>query len=464
MRRLFILLCAIPTLVLAEPEPLALDQAVSHALEKNESLLSLQEQKEAGRQRRLQAYSSWLPAATLSGQAKRMQEAAFQGGNEQKTASLTISQAVLSSDLYYGCKGSQHALDSLEYEVAELSNELIFAVRKAYYNIILAQEDVKVQQENIDVLSDALRREEHELELGDSTIFDVNQSKVSVANALSGLYKAEKTLGVARNALVRILGGKSQRNNDLQLSEDEIPILSIQDLSGKLTQLGMLENDSENGALIVEELFAKQKQIPQRLGVSIYSEEEILHWENIALAKRPKIKKMVAVDMSAGEYLNQKKGEYLPEVSASASYDKVYPSSTLASKLYENWALGVQVSWNLFDGLGRERRINEARALRSSTQLDMTSTIEDAKVEVRDAIYDIEEALLSYYAAHGGVLLADEAIEQAKARRDLGVITPLEYRDVVASRTQAKQIFIQASYRLLTSYYSLRFATGIDVS
>ena len=93
----------------------------------------------------------------------------------------------------------------------------------------------------------------------------------------------------------------------------------------------------------------------------------------------------------------------------------------------------------------------------------MISTVEEAKAEVRDAIYEIEEALLSYYAAHEGVLLADEAIDQAKARRDLGMITPLEYRDVVASRTQAKQIFIQASYRLLTSYYALRYATGIDV-
>lgn len=463
MTRLIFFLCAIPVCLFAEAEPLTLDQALSQAMEKNEQLLSLKEQKEAGRQRRLQAYSSWMPTATLSGQATRMQEAAFQGGHEQKTVSLNLSQAVLSSDLYYGVKSSRHALDSLEYELAEFSNELIFAIRQAYYKIILAQEDVKVQQENINVLSDALRREEHEFELGDSTIFDVNQSKVSVSNALSGLYEAEKTLKVARNALVRLLGRESQYDKDLELSEEEIPILSIQDLSGKLSQLGMVEREGENEAVITEELFSK-KYAPQKLGVSIYSEEEIQHWEGIALARRPKIKKMVAVNMSAEEYLNQKKGEYLPVVSASASYDKVYPSSTSVPQLYENWALGVQVSWDLFDGLGRERRINEARALNSSAHFDMVNVIEDAKVEVRDAIYEIEEALLSYYAAHEGVLLADEAIDQAKARRDLGVITPLEYRDVVASRTKAKQIFIQASYRLLTSYYSLRYATGVDVS
>jgi outer membrane protein TolC len=89
---------------------------------------------------------------------------------------------------------------------------------------------------------------------------------------------------------------------------------------------------------------------------------------------------------------------------------------------------------------------------------------QDAQIQVERRFHELEEAFLSYFAASQSVRLAEEAIELASNRRDLGVITPLEFRDTASSLTQARLTLSRASFNLLTSYYALRREAGVDVA
>ena len=85
------------------------------------------------------------------------------------------------------------------------------------------------------------------------------------------------------------------------------------------------------------------------------------------------------------------------------------------------------------------------------------------EVEIRNGLYQLEEAMLTYLSATQAVYVAEQAREQAQDKLHFGRIAPLEYRDSVNQLAQARNQQNQASYDLLAAYYEVRYATGIDV-
>lgn len=461
MKKTFAFFAAlIPSFLCAHPHSLSLQEAQRSALEGNEEYLALKEQVEAGRYRRLQSFSSWMPQASLEHTFLKTQKPLIGEDQEFHTTNFSISQPLFVSDLYYGVKSSRSSLDVLESRLSTARQDLSLEVLKAYYLVILSREEVLVQKENIEVLLSALQREKSELEYGESTAFEVSQSKVSVSNAFLSYYEAEKSLKVAKDALVRLLGMTSEQGKNLTLQEENIPVLSIPEVQKKLKELEKSLRTKE-GDFITEHLIARLQGKVSEEGAEVYTLHEVSIWEEKAVANRSEVRLKRAEYKLATEHLRQSQAKYLPQVNAFADLSKRSPLSGTASTQYDNWHMGIRLQWSLFDGLGRERKIQEAHLLERAASLFYQGAVEAVKVQVRSSIYELQEALLSYSSAQESVALADEALLLAKERLKVGMITPLEYRDAAASHTQAKQNLNRASYDLLTSYYSLQHAAGL---
>lgn len=442
-------------------ESITLKQAELLAIENNEGLKALRADVEAGRQQYLQSVSGYLPSVAIEGKIARAEEPAFYGEKQAHSEKLGVSQAILFSDVYYGIKKKKLNFEALQVKERKKRNSLLFQLRKAYYLVILFKDEVEVQRENTGVLLEALRREQNELLLGESTSFEVNQSKVILTNAMSALYESEKDLKIARNKLMRLLGVSSER--EVELSEVCIPVESVQEIKEKLSLFKTFkEKEKGEKGLLDFEAFLKGGQSRFQAGRDIYSKEEIDFWEKLSVKNRFDIHLKKMEKRSAFEYLKEKRAEYLPKVSAFASYETISSKQRPLLGGYDNWHFGLQFSWSLFDGFARERRICEARCFLNSLEWEHQSLVESAKMEVRNEICEMEEALLSYYATHETMSLAKEAIEQAKAKRYVGSITFLEYRDVLSSYKESKQNFNRAAYRLLISYYALRYLAGLE--
>ena len=72
----------------------------------------------------------------------------------------------------------------------------------------------------------------------------------------------------------------------------------------------------------------------------------------------------------------------------------------------------------------------------------------------------MNRSLLNYFAANEGLIHSKLALEQAKQRLDLGVITPISYRETVLTYTQTWQNLNQASYELIDTYFILEKLIG----
>lgn len=206
----------------------------------------------------------------------------------------------------------------------------------------------------------------------------------------------------------------------------------------------------------------KSDLLAQTTHLSLFSEDEIEKWIALAKLKRPEVKKSQFLVKAARQQVNYQKGKYLPEISGFVDYGYYYPFNGLFFPQQKNWASGVKVTWNIFDSFKREFKVQEAAFARESAKIERQQTIDQSSVDIRNQIYQIEEALFSYLAAFESLTLAEQSMKEAKIRLNAGTISPLEYRDATRSYAETHRQSDQAKYSLLNAYFQLRHDAGID--
>lgn len=430
---------------------LTLKKAEALVIEQNRDLQSLIQSVREGGYRNLRQMSRYYPRLNLSSRGRRV------SGKMDYTGTLRLSQEIISTDIFYDIKSSALDLQNLRLKFGNLKNSLLFDLRLAYYKVLLSNEQVKVSEDNIDLLSQSVAREEQRYKLEESTLYDLEQVKVALSNAFITYYRALNEYKKSLNSLVNILGFNVEDVSTFFLEEDRISVLSIVELKEKLDFLR--DNSDKQLEVGLEQQESKKLTSIKKMQArsSIFTPKELSYWENVALDRRPDVQiKRHYVELADMD-VRRKQGRYVPDVKAFVDYTRGFTARS------NTWGGGVSLDWSIFDALGREYRIRESRHARSAEEIELDKLQEQVKVEVRDRIYNMEEALLSYLAAEEGVLLAEHAHDLAKSRRDLGAITTLEYRDAVAALNVARQGFNVSAYKLLTSYYALRKAVGMDV-
>ena len=425
-----------------EAQPLSLRQAEQVALTHNKSLGSQRELSKQGGYLQRQGVARWLPGSTYSAQVSRVPKAGLgaSGNGTSLSGTLGFSQLIFSWDAYYGLKSAVTQKKQFQNDFSLATNDLLFQVRSAYYRVVLSDNQVEVEQENIGTLQEAYEREKRRLEAGESTKFEVHQSQVKVTEAWSGYYRAVKEARIARNQLLLLMG--MDPGQEFSIFDHKIPVREVELIGGKIEKL--------------------EKLSPEAFG-PLFTSSEVQQWTRTALLHRPEVNRQrISSELARREH-RRSRGEYMPTITGYADDRNITTagSSFLGQSSY--WDIGIRLNWTLFDGMGRENRIRAQKARRRSAEINHEKSIQDTKGIVWDHFYKIEEALLGYTAAGQGVSLAEEALRLAKSRRDVGVITPLEYRDTVQALTVARQSFHQKSFDLLSSYYALRKDSGIDI-
>lgn len=458
----------------ADLKNLSLDEAVQLALDCNKNLLIAKENTFQANERKSQAISRWLPSIQYRAEFRDIEKEElfydvfsldFSLSHRGYSSILMLNQPIFSSDLLFGLKAKQFETQVYSQIQANTKNELLKAVRDRYYAVLLYEKELEIERENIDYLSYALSKEEGKLKAGSSTPFEVNQSKVAVANAISLYYTSLKSWKHARNGLVLTLGIDPLLERELHLNIQAMPLKEIPELAMKLEELEEKYNYCQDTFPTTSDYLLKIDRLENARKLTLFNEKETKDYLDLALSARPDllaIKKQIDV---ADQNVNAKLGNYLPRVSGYVRYS--YNDVMLGEKPFfqqdYNWSAGLVLTWNLFDSLLREHEVKEARSVKASSKLNYEKQWQRVEVEVRNGLYQLEEAILSYSSSTQAVYLAEQARMQAQEKLDCGKIAPLDYRDSVNQLAQAKNQQNRASFDVLASYYELRYATGVDV-
>jgi outer membrane protein TolC len=443
---------------------LTLKDAECITMENNNDIKTLQQLVGKAIEGRLEAVSKWFPEIVLISAGYRTEKRdAFTGVHSAFLSQFNVTQALFSTEKFFNLRISSLTVQQLKLLLQAITIDVLYELRTAYYRVVLDCLNIETAKTNIDLFSDLAEMQESKHRIGTSILLNVNQSLVNAANATKDYYDAVKQLKIDRDNLVRILG-YDPGTVDLAIAEEEIPIMSIPELSAKVEKAGQVFTGN-GGGLIFKKGFPETQEI---LMNNLFTGNEISCWENLAIAYRPTLRSQAANVKIASEVVGKKQGEYLPEVNLEFNYGG-YPTKMLdnpsGSFFNQNfdWGIGYRVNWLLFDGFGREHRIRAARYEKRARQFEYNKAVQAAYADVRRQIFDIEDSVANYVTSVSSVKLAEETVRLAKNSLDIGYINVFDYQIVVDGFVQAMYTRDEAKFDLIKGYFGLIHASGADL-
>jgi outer membrane protein TolC len=435
-RQALIGLCLLATLARAGPtQPLALADSINIALQQNPNIVRAQKDVEAAQGVVIQTRAIAIPKLQAAGSYSGVQNTDvdtprvaipnFTFGTDQAWA----SQIRLVQSLYEGGR----ILSSLR--VAKLTRErsllmyqtvvadTVLEVQLAYYDVLLAAQEIIVQEKSVELLGSELADTKRRYDAGTVPQFNVLRAQVELANQQPKLIRAKNSYRIAKNVLANILGFNIPKE-----TVEDIPL----NLSGKLE--------------------AEPYQID--LSRAIVS----------ALERRTELESLRKAQALRFEDVVNAKAGYLPSLQAYGGYEA--RSSMFTSDLsfqVHGWMAGVQLTWDLFDGLRTKGKVMEAKALYERTGVELDDTSRRIELDVRTAYSKFIEANELLDSQKKVVEQAEEALRLATARSDAGTGTQLDVLSARTALTDAQTTQIEALHGYSAARARLERAVGVNV-
>ena len=413
--------------------PLSLADALNVALAQNATLLKAKNDLQAAHGLVVQTRAVALPQVIASGKyqdeeltlLQTIPNTGLQSPHQNWNTGIEIVQ-----DIYTGGKllaaikaakiTDQQALAQYQTAVADT----LLTVRLAYYDVLLAAQQITVNEASVNLLDKEREDQQHRYDAGTVPHFNVLRAEVSVANEKPKLISARNQYRIAKNNLANLLG------YDLPRDVWENLPLNLTDTF-----------DTAPWDVVLPD--AIQQALSRRT-------------ELTALRKQVELQKLNIINARSG---------YQPTVQAFAGYNWVNSQfKDNSSDYFDGWTIGAQMNWNLFDGLLTHGKVIQAKAQAAHAQTDLADQSRQIELAVRTAYSDFIEAREILESQAKVQEQADEALREANARADAGTGTQLDVLDAETSLTQARTTQIQAQHDYVAARARLERAIGSDLA
>lgn len=411
--------------------PLTLEQAVNLALTQNIDILVANKQVNIGEYALKETNGNRLPKLAVNARYNRNidkqviflpgafgagAQATELGSDNDYTATLNLSLPLISSN---NVALRQLAKTQLNYqtEYARGTKQTIAtAVKKAYFNYLLALEIIKVQQTQLahsqEILTDIKKR----LKLGTVTQFDLASAKVQVANAKNNLLQAQSSSLPIENQFKLLLGIPKEQPVKLT---DAISIINYT-LDKDYTIQKMIDNNS----------------VLKQLEIDIQRNNQTIKLE---------------------------KSAFYPTLNAIGNYNYVTQADNFDFSDY-NWVntsiIGLQLQFSIFNGNITKNRVHQAKIAKQIAQDEEAYTRNAYIMQYEELISRLQFAQEKVAVQKDNMQVTDEALQLSRKRYKHGVGTFLEVTDAELSYTQARLNWLQAISEYKSAYFDFQLLIG----
>lgn len=298
--------------------------------------------------------------------------------------------------------------------------DMILLVKLAYYDVLLAEQQIVVNEASVKLLQQELDDQKRRFDAGTVPHFNVLRAEVALANAKPPLIKSRSQFRIAKNLLVNLLGYNLPRE--------------------VLENIPMTLTDSFN-------LSTWNLVLPDAIQQALEKRSELK-----ALRQEINLARVNKVNARAG---------YKPTIAAFAGYNWLNNSgSTDLSDDLNGWSVGGQMTWNLFDGALTLGKVKQANALYDKSRTELDDRSRQIELNVRTAYSDFIEAKEVLESQVKVQEQAEESLREANARFDAGTGTQLDVLDAETSLTQARTTLVQAQHDYAAARARLERAIG----
>jgi outer membrane protein TolC len=406
------------------PDTLDLETAVKYALEHSYAILQARERIREQEGLIVSVRAQALPSLSLGATYGR-NDPEIGSGTPRAYQSWLI--ALDARQTLYAGGAISAAIDAQRYarEAALLDlratiNQALLGVRTRFYAVLFAREQIKVQEQSVELLQEQLKDARNRRAAGTVSDFEVLRAEVELANAQPPLISARNNYRLAIDELRQALGYDNRTPENLR---------KIPEFTGTL-----------------------------EVAPAAYDLQAAL---DTARLNRPELQRLAQAELARDAAVRNARAGYRPNVALVGSYELVkkfgsnsFPDSPLG------WTVGLQGSWAIFDGKLTDGRVAQAKSQLDQARLTRAEQTLAVEVEVRRALSSLQEATELVDAAKQVVRQAEEALRLAAVRNSAGTATQLDVLSTQVALTQARNNRLSADYRQAVALATLRTALG----
>ena len=413
-----------PAAAAAEPRPaFTLAECLELGLEQAAAARNAERDAQIAGARIGQVRAQVLPELTAKGSYTRLDEVAafeFDGASYEMGRADNYAASLEASQLLYSGGSVGAALQAAKLyrgaaqaRVRAVDNELARDVRTGFNDILLADEQVRVQAASLAQLEDLLAQAESRFRQETAAEFDVLTARVKVANHRPLLIAARQRAELARAAF----------RNLVQLEPADFDLI---------------------GELAFEPV-----------------ERPLEDWQAQGAAQRPELIELRQYLGMREADVRSEKGGFLPQIRAFANYAGNDPESGSARDEWEwGWNAGLSAEWDVFDGLLRKNRVREKQLDLDKARESLADFERQVALEIQTHWLELRQAAETVAASRETVELAERSLAIARTRYENGLATNLDYADANLALSVARLTRLQALHDHMNALARLQQASG----
>lgn len=418
---------------------LSLNQAIEIALSDNPTIKVADLEIERYDYVYKQTVSSLYPQVNVSGQYslairnQQMAEGLSFGGKNTFNATASLSLPLFAPSVYRQMKLTKTQM-AMAVESARANRiDMVAAVRSSFYNVLLAEQSMKVLQEAYETTQRVVDNTKELFENGLAAEYDYITAQVQLSNLKPQLLQAEKGIELT----------KLQLKMYLSIPEEvEINII------------GELDNFRDNVLMHTDYDVDLSKNTTI---VNLELQSELLdHQEKLIQTTRmPTIAAFGQISYIGQERVNL--GGLLGGMAGGATTEN-------QSKFWWQYPIniGAQISIPLFAGFNKTNQIKAIRNQRAQLDVQRDYAERGVKLQVQQSINTLLTARETMLSNELTVEQAQKAYEISYTRYSAGAGTILELNNSLLTLTQAQLNYSQAIYDYLSAHAAYEKALGVE--
>jgi outer membrane protein len=446
-------LVALSTPLSAEGQQLTLDRAVDLAVEQSRDLRDADLELQSARRRVREAWGSVFPSLDLTASYTRNLTvpgtflpaiffdpdaspddliAVKFGSANMWNMQLRAEQPLFRAAAFIGV-GAAGRYEALQREIVRgRAQTVVTRVKVAYYEVLLAEEAVRLTENTVRRISQTLDETRKMEGAGLSSSYDVLRLEVELANVEPALRRARN----AATAAARVLA--------VELGMDD---LNGVDVAGSLAGMDV---DS----------LVKAGSVPA----------DPSGWDDVvalAFQQRSELRQLDLMEALRRAEMRAEQSEYLPQLSLFGTYSINAQQSGSPAFFGESEAqraygrqIGVQLSLPLFSGMQRPARVAQRRVVVEQVRTQRDLAQDQVENQVRTTLDQVQEAQQRALAQQFGVRQARRGYEIASVQYREGISSALELTDAEVALRQSEFNYAEAVFDYLVARARLDEATG----
>ena len=361
--------------------------------------------------------TSFIPGEFFGGEPGTYVPIKF-GTPWQASAGVSATQIIFDPTYLVGVSASRTYRELSQKSLTRTRIETAVGVSKAYYGVLVNRERMKLLDANVARVQKL--RDDTKALFDNGFVEKIDYDRIVLTY---------NNLSTERDNVNRLM----------QLSDYYLKFQMGLDVNSSITLSDSLTDDQVRNIVVS----AEKPDVTKRIEYSLLQTQ----------------KRLMTLD------LKRYKVQYVPGLYAYGSYS----TNAQRSKFdffdpdggwYPTGIVGATLSWNLFDGTQRERRIQQAKLNLQKTENDLISTTNALTLEAENNRTQLMNSLSSFKTQKENLELANEVVRVSKLKYDQGVGSNLEVVTAETSLREAQTNYYNSLYDALVAKVELDKAMG----